>query len=92
MLSAHCGGASVTSNRDGSLIKTCQDRQIIFRWRFQPVVSCETACLTYTSNAQNLLGCLGCAAEQSMQRQDCHSRKVTQPSSRVSLYIKAGLR
>jgi hypothetical protein len=92
MLSAHCGVASVASNRDGSLSKTGQDRKIIFRWRFQPVFSRETACLAYTSKAQNLLGCLGCAAEQSMQHQNCYSRKLTQPSSRGSLYIKAGLR
>jgi hypothetical protein len=37
MLSAHCGGASVASDLFGSLIKTGQDSQIIFRWRFQPL-------------------------------------------------------
>jgi hypothetical protein len=52
----------------------------------------KTAYLTCISKAHNLLGCLGCAAEQSMQRRDCNRKKLILPSSHGSLYITTGLR
>jgi hypothetical protein len=47
-----------------------------FIWQVQSDSSRKTAYLTYISKAQNLLDCLGFAAEQSMQRRDCYRESL----------------